>query len=239
MANADPARPELRFFFDAGAGVCLWAGNEAAESRHDFAVDVDELPLSGNTRDELRRLMAWYDTSIDWDDPAGASPWSAEENQRFNAAVQAVVPRLEQELAAAGYDLSDESCTGPAPDTPFILLARIFTVASDAARAAAQGEALLATLAPFSPSQAEPPEPYWKIPGWYEHTLDLSPADTATFDAVVALTKGHWEITRDSECNAVWNPEPGCQFLLSEVRWAEILLIRPNPPTPDQEYLPS
>lgn len=239
MANPDHARPELRFFFDAGAGICLWTGNDAAEARHDFAVDVDELPLSADTRCRLRHLMAWYDTSIDMNDPAGASPWSAEENQRFNAAVQDIVPRLEQELAAAGYALSDETCTGPEPDTPFSLLVRIFSVAGDTAQAEAQGEALLAALAPFSPSPAGPPEAYWKIPGWYEHTLDLSPADAATFDAVVALTKGNWDITRDSECDAVWNPEPGCQFLLPEVTWAEILLIRPNPPTPDQEYLPS
>lgn len=238
MSNADHARPELRFFFDAGAGVCLWTGNDTAQARHDFAVDVDTLPLSGNTRCLLRHLIAWYDTSLDWDDPGGASPWSAQEAARFRAAVQEAVPRLAQELAVAGYDMFDESGTGPEPDTPFQLLARILAVADDAARAEAQGEALLVALAPFTPRQVTPPEPYWKEPGWYEHTFDLSPADMATFDAVIAMAKGNWWISRDSGGDAVWNPEPGCVFLLPEVAWAEIILFRPNPPSPDQEYLP-
>lgn len=66
----------------------------------------------------------------------------------------------------------------------------------------------------------------------------MSPADQATIDALVALSEGDWEVSRDGECDAVWNPWSDHIFLLPGVTWAHILLIYPNPPGPDDEYLP-
>jgi len=236
-------RPYLRYFFGYGSGVCLWTGNDVALNRFgDYAIDTEALPLSANTRHWLQHLIAWYDTGLDWDDPGdGASPWSDEERARFNLAAQAGFRRLAQELPAEVYELSDESGTQAPSDTPpdYELLARIFAPADNAEHADKQAEALLAKIAAFSPEPINPPEPYWKVPGWYEHILKLSPADETTFDAVVALAGGNWDITRDSEWDAVWNPSPGHIFLLPEVVWVEIMLIQPNPPSPDQEYLPS
>jgi hypothetical protein len=136
-------------------------------------------------------------------------------------------------------ELPSDEAPGPNGVAPFELLARIFAPADSAEHADEQEAALHAALAAFAPKQGHPPEPYWKVPGWYEHFLKLSPADETTFDAVVALAGGDWDINRDFECDAVWTPSPGHIFLLPEVIWAQVMLIQPNPPAPDQEYLPS
>lgn len=239
---ANPFTGSIRFFFDAGSNVCLWAGDDATEARHGQDIDAADLPVSTNTRRWLHYLMAWYDTSIDWDDPGGPARWSEDEQTRFRQAVQEGVARLRTELAPTGYEVRDESGTAEVDYPPLELLARVFMPAADAAEADDQNQALLAALAAFSPRPINPPEPYWKIPGWYEHFFQLSPADRATFDALVALSEGDWEVSRgdtqDSECDAVWNPWSGHTFLLPGVTWAHILLIYPNPPGPDDEYLP-
>ncbi len=59
----------LRFFFDAGAGVCLWAQDDAARARFGYAVELDDLDLPDGVRSELAELMAAYDAGVDWDDP--------------------------------------------------------------------------------------------------------------------------------------------------------------------------
>lgn len=241
--NPENERPYLRYFFEYGSGVCLWAGNDAARDHFgDYPIDTDALPVSANTRHWLHHLIAWYDTGLDWDDPGGgAAHWSEEERARFEQAAQEGFRCLVQELPEQDFELFDESDTRGPPDTPptYELLVRLFAPADNADHAARQADALLAALAPFTPEQQHPPEAYWKIPGWYEHCLKLAPADETTFDAVVAMASGDWDITRESELDAVWSPSPGQVFLLPEATWAQVMLIQPNPPAPDQEYLPS
>lgn len=129
------------------------------------------------------------------------------------------------------------------PDLPRELLIRIFTDAGDAGHADELESKLLAALASFHPLPKAGPEAYWKEPGWFEHCYRLVPADNLAFDALLVLIEGEWHIARgddpDDESEAVWNPSPGGQFLLPEVRWVQVLLAYPNPPAPDQEYLSS
>jgi hypothetical protein len=111
------------------------------------------------------------------------------------------------------------------------LRARIFMAAADSAEAGAHDSALLSALAAFAPRSIHAPAPYWKEPGWYEHYFELAPADQSSFDAIVALSGKGWHITRDGECDAVWNPSPSHAFLLPGVHWAQILLIFSTPTT--------
>lgn len=109
-----------------------------------------------------------------------------------------------------------------------ILLLRLFAPAAGPEDAATIGHRLLDALHDFSPATVQPPERYWKIPEWFEHTLRLSPASAAGFDRLLALAPAGWEpIIRDGECSAVWDAAPGTTFLLPEVTWAELLLIHP------------
>lgn len=100
----------LRFFFDAGSGVCLWADNHEARESFGYAVKSDDLPLEPSTEARLERLIAWYDESIDWDDPGTAWPWSDEEQARFDAEAQAILALLRQELGTE-YEIEDRSKT--------------------------------------------------------------------------------------------------------------------------------
>lgn len=62
--------PTARFFFDAGSGAVLWAA-PADQEVWEYPVDLDRLPISRGLRDGLSRLVARYDTSLNWDYPPG------------------------------------------------------------------------------------------------------------------------------------------------------------------------
>lgn len=67
-------RWRLRLFLDAGAGVCLWSQDEATKERFGYAVDHRELGLAPEVVEAIDRLIADYDASIDWNDPAASDP---------------------------------------------------------------------------------------------------------------------------------------------------------------------
>lgn len=101
---------QLRYCFDAGSGVCLWAGNATAKARFGYDIEAEALPLSANTQACLRYLVAWYDTSIDWDDPGcPIGRWSQEERSRFQAAARECLAMLRQELPGPAFEVIDES----------------------------------------------------------------------------------------------------------------------------------
>lgn len=97
---------KIRLFFEWGGGV-LWCGNEAALQRFDVGPVEDKLPLSNETRERLRGMTVWHDTALNWDDPAGPSPWSAAEDARFTEAVARLVDDIRHELGP-DYDIINE-----------------------------------------------------------------------------------------------------------------------------------
>lgn len=60
--------PTARFFFDVGSGTVLWAAPEDREV-WGYPVDPDRLPISHDLRDDLSRLVARYDTSLNGEYP--------------------------------------------------------------------------------------------------------------------------------------------------------------------------
>jgi hypothetical protein len=102
----------LRFFFDAGSGICLWAANDAARERWDYPVSTDDLPLGEETRAELETLIARYDSCVDWNDPGRGSVWTAAEEADFATQAQALLARVRREL---GDDIAIvDECGGAA-----------------------------------------------------------------------------------------------------------------------------
>ena len=84
----------LRFFFDAGSGVCLWAYDAEAKARFGYPVEADMLDVSAE-------LRADYDDTFPWDDPGsgeGVEPsrtmFGYEENPPFVTRVRALLPQL-------------------------------------------------------------------------------------------------------------------------------------------------
>ena len=95
----------LRFFFDAGAGVCLWAQDEAAKARFGYPVEADALDIPVELRAELEQLVTDYDDTFSWDDPGsgeGVEPdrtmFGYEENPPFVTRVRALLPKLRAAL---------------------------------------------------------------------------------------------------------------------------------------------
>ena len=96
----------LRFFFDYG-GTCLWAANDAARERFGYAVDLAELPISDELRAALVRACERFDTSLNWDDPTGPSPWSEQESAEFRGSADRLLARLREALGSA-FEIRDE-----------------------------------------------------------------------------------------------------------------------------------
>ena len=74
---------KLRFFFDAGSGICLWAADEAAREKYGYPVALEALPLDSATVSRGEDLIRNFDTSLDWNDPTGPSPWSDADRSKF------------------------------------------------------------------------------------------------------------------------------------------------------------
>lgn len=89
--------PTARFFFDAGSGTLLWAAPED-QAEWGYPVDLARLPVGADLRAELERLVAEYDTSLNWDYPPDPGPWDADRCRAFNDAVRAALARLRAEL---------------------------------------------------------------------------------------------------------------------------------------------
>ena len=79
-------------------GGCLWCGNDAALDAFDVGSIEDILPLSDETRQRLEELSVWHDTALDWDDPGGPSPWTPDEEARFDRAAAEVLEQIRAEL---------------------------------------------------------------------------------------------------------------------------------------------
>jgi hypothetical protein len=96
----------LRFFFEYGVDTPLWPDD--MDSPYGYPTDLDRLPVSEAVRAELARLSEWYQSSLDWKDPAGPSPWPDEERELFKGRAYAALDALRGELGA-GWTVRDES----------------------------------------------------------------------------------------------------------------------------------
>ncbi len=92
-----PPRYRVRLMFEWGGGS-LWCGNDAARDEFDVGPIEDRLPLSPRTLRRLEELSVWHDTALDWDDPAGPSPWPPDEYLRFDLAAREVLAAVRAEL---------------------------------------------------------------------------------------------------------------------------------------------
>ena len=102
----------VRYFFDPGSGVCLWAKNKEAREKYGYSIDHWELPLSENTKRWLQFLVAWFDTSIDWSAPSDTDDfWSTGEVERFKSASNKGYELLKKELPHELYEIIDETNT--------------------------------------------------------------------------------------------------------------------------------
>jgi plasmid stabilization system protein ParE len=114
------------------------------------------------------------------------------------------------------------AATPARPD--FRLIARFLVRADDPVTADRLQARLLDALHTWAAAPQAPPAPYWKEEGSFDISLLLHPANVASFDRVLGLAGKSWWVSRDDECSAVWNPEPGYELIDPAVFWAELIL---------------
>ena len=107
------------------------------------------------------------------------------------------------------------------------ILCRFFVEASGAEEARKRSEAFLSRLRALSPGarvEADGPEPYWKVQGWYKVASELIPppgADERSLERSLAegLASG-WEWLPDDA--AVCSADRGGRIPFPGVRWIEL-----------------
>ena len=119
----------VRFFFDAGSGVCLWAQDDEAKARFGYPVEAGDLDIPAELRAEIEQLVADYDglpphpaevflvadydDTFPWDDPGGGgvvepsrTMFGYQENLPFVTRVRALLPKLR--AALPGVEIESE-----------------------------------------------------------------------------------------------------------------------------------
>jgi hypothetical protein len=88
----------LRYFFEYGVDTVLWP--DSVDSPLGYPCDTPRLPITDATGAEIYRLARHYQSSLDWDDPAGPTPWTREQCDVFNVEARQLLNRLRAELPA-------------------------------------------------------------------------------------------------------------------------------------------
>lgn len=103
----------LRFFFDAGSGVVLWAQDAEAKARFGYPVESGALDIPQVLRDAIEQLVSDYDDTFPWDDPGSGNcvepdraMFGYEENPPFVTRVRALLPKLREALP--GFEIESD-----------------------------------------------------------------------------------------------------------------------------------
>lgn len=98
---------KLRFFFDPGSSICLWAADDEARLKYQYPIRLEMLPLSIDTVTLGNQLIAKFDTSLDWNDPGNPSPWNEAEYSAFFVLAKHLLTLMRAELGHE-FELLDE-----------------------------------------------------------------------------------------------------------------------------------
>lgn len=79
-----------------------------AREIYGYPVAISDLPLTRDVKQQACRLIAWYDTSIDWSDPGGPGNWDAAEWENFHQATQDFLKSLRNQLRA-NHEIVDDT----------------------------------------------------------------------------------------------------------------------------------
>jgi hypothetical protein len=103
----------LRFFCDAGYGVCLWAQDAVARARFGYPAASRDLDIPEDLRTEIAQLVTDYDATFPCDDPGSGDIVATTrtmsghaENPPFATRVRGLLPALRAALpgCAIGSD---------------------------------------------------------------------------------------------------------------------------------------
>jgi hypothetical protein len=56
---------KLRYSFDFGSGICLWAENDSAREHFGYPVHSSNLPITSTLMHRVEFVLSWYDTFLE------------------------------------------------------------------------------------------------------------------------------------------------------------------------------
>ncbi|HEX6913099.1 MAG TPA: hypothetical protein VF142_22000 [Longimicrobium sp.] len=126
-----------------------------------------------------------------------------------------------------------------------IILLRLFVEVDSRAEAEAEVPRITSRLERFGAVETRKVEQYYKIEEYWEIALDLHPAGAPleAYEGLIGMAAAGWkigEVVDEQEDRwAVWNAEPGVEFLTPRVAWASVDLLPfgINHADDDVEYL--
>lgn len=88
---------KMNFWFEHG-GHCLWSANDRSREEFGYAVDNSCLPVSYSLLEEMNDMECEFHSYLNWSDPAGPSPWTAEHKVDFCSRAWELYKKLAAEL---------------------------------------------------------------------------------------------------------------------------------------------
>jgi|GEM_PF-3399380 len=86
---------EFTYIFTHADG-CLWGLNAAARREYGYFVDTDQLPLTAQTKAEIKRLYREYDTRFNWE--IMEELWSWRDKHQFKKRTNSLLKVIRKEL---------------------------------------------------------------------------------------------------------------------------------------------
>ena len=83
--------------FEWGGGS-IWCDDPSAFVHFGAGPVEDRLPLSDALRQKLKAMNEWHDQALDWSNPAGPSPWTRVEFEKFEIAAQELLREIQATL---------------------------------------------------------------------------------------------------------------------------------------------
>ena len=75
---------KLNYWFEWSCETPFWADDDYTRDELGSPIDLNSLPLPDDLKQKLRELCDWHNSSLDWSDPTGPSPWTVNQKVSFN-----------------------------------------------------------------------------------------------------------------------------------------------------------
>jgi hypothetical protein len=110
------------------------------------------------------------------------------------------------------------------------MFARIYAQCGSERESVSINQELMQALSDYGAVAVEQPVVYWKISEYYGFRFRFAVTTDEAFEGLMSLASGAWfQINSSRERSAVWNYTDNIQFLIPEVRWAELQLFDEAP----------
>lgn len=92
------SRFTIRYYFEYMAVTCLWGADDVTREQFGVNINPEDLPLSEQTKDDIRAMSVRWQESLDWDAPADPSPWSEDDFAMFFKDSESLFQQIRAEL---------------------------------------------------------------------------------------------------------------------------------------------